>query len=47
VPAKNGVGRHERCDLAQQPAPKAVAQFCESPTLVVVETQPLSCKTDL
>ena len=47
VPAKNGVGRDERCDLAQQPAPQAVAEFCEAPTLVIVETQPPSLKTDL
>jgi hypothetical protein len=32
--------------LAQQPAP-AVAELREAPTLVVVETQPLSLKTDL
>jgi hypothetical protein len=47
VPPKNGVGRHERRDLVQQPAPQAVAEFCEAPTLVFVETQPLSAKTDL
>jgi hypothetical protein len=34
-------------DPAQQPAPQAMAEFCEAPTLVVRETQPLSLKTDL
>jgi hypothetical protein len=47
VPSKDGVGRHERRDLAQQPAPQAVVEFGEAPTLVIVETEPLSPKTGL
>jgi hypothetical protein len=47
VSPKNGVGRHERRDLAHQPAPQAVTEFCEAPTLVIVETQPMSAKTNL
>jgi hypothetical protein len=47
VPQKNGVGRHEGRDSARQLAAQAMAEFCEAPALVVVETQPLSLKTDL
>ena len=47
VPPKHGVGRHERRDSAQQPASQAMAEFGEAPTLVVVEAQSLSLKTDL
>jgi hypothetical protein len=46
-PKQHDVGRHERGDLAQQPAPQAVAECCEAPTPVVLETQPPSRKTDL
>jgi len=33
--------------VAQQPTPQAVAEFGEAPTLVIVETEPLSPKTGL
>jgi hypothetical protein len=36
-----------RVDSAQQPAPQAMAEFREAPTLVVLETQPTSLKTYL
>ena len=46
VPPKNRVGRHEGRDSAQHTAAQAMAEFREAPTLVVLETQPTSLKTD-
>jgi len=39
MPAKNRVGRHNRCDVGQQPAAHAMAQYGEASTLTVVEAQ--------
>ena len=47
VPPKNRVRGHERRDSAQQPAAQAMAEFRETPTLLVIEPQPLPLKTDL
>ena len=42
VPPENGVGRHDGHDSANSPASQAMAQFGETPTLVVIQTQTLS-----
>jgi hypothetical protein len=47
VPPKNRVRGHERRDSAQQPAAQAMAEFRETPALVVIEPQPLPLKADL
>lgn len=41
VPAQNGIRRHDRRDLREQTATKAVSQFRQPSALAVVETQAL------
>jgi hypothetical protein len=36
MPAKNRVGRDERCELTQQAAPKPLAEYRETAPLIVV-----------
>jgi len=47
MPPKNSVRRHDGCHAGQKPAPQPMAEFRQTPTLVVIQTQSLPLKADL
>lgn len=47
MPAENRIGRHDRCDIREQPAAKAMADGGEPPTFVVAQPHPTAMQLRL